>query len=121
MARKRNWKDRRAFIVDDAKKRAQEYADKKSLLMRVLCLISKKARMKWAKVRVDRYSYALKFYTNREAHACYKKTPEDLRQERVIHGHVQRLRAKEIQAGKRYPVRLKYLEPRPMPLAKEAR
>jgi hypothetical protein len=107
MARKRNWKDKRAWIESDAKKMAQAYADKKPFLTRLLCMISKRARAKWAKKRVARYTKALKFYLNRASHSCYKKTPEDLRQERVIHNHVQRLREKEIREGKRYPVRMK--------------
>jgi ADP-heptose:LPS heptosyltransferase len=97
MARKRNWKDRRAWIEADAKQRAQAYADKQGLFSRILCLISKKARAKWAKKRTNRYSEALKFYTNREAHLCRKKTPEELRQERSVRSAIARLRVKEIQ------------------------
>jgi len=106
MSRKRAWKDRRAWIESDAKKRAQAWADKRpSFWQRIVMVFSKKKRAEWG-TKAKRYTYALRIYTNRLSHNVHKKTPQELADERKMEKAMRAKRAKEIQAGKRYPVKI---------------
>lgn len=105
MARARWWKDKRAWIEGDAKKAAQAYADKKSIWWRIACFFSDRSRKRFAKRRVERYQYALKYYTNRMAHTVYRRPEWERRAERACKVAAQRLREREIAEGKRCAIR----------------
>jgi len=107
MARARWWKDKRAWIESDAKKRAQEYADMKPGFWRsILFLLSKTSRKRWG-TKAQRYKLAAKFYTNRLSHGVRRKTKEEVIAERRIARYAQEKRRKEIAEGTRYPIKMK--------------
>lgn len=108
MARARWWKDRRAWIESDAKKRAQEYADMIRWWQRLLCWLSKRYKARWEKAKSKRYTRALKFFTNRLSHGVYRRPPEEIRAEKKMRRMAERKRKDEIAKGERFSVKLGY-------------
>jgi hypothetical protein len=99
------WRKCRGVIIEEAKARAQEYADVKPWGTRLLCWLSPKYRARWEKRKATRYTYALKFYRNRFSHTVYRRPVEEIRAENKMRRMAERKRLAEIKAGERRPIR----------------
>jgi DNA-binding FadR family transcriptional regulator len=109
MARQRAWKDKRAWVESDAKKRTIEIVKEYKIpfYIKFLAIFSKKVKL-WHKGKwQSEYDRVFHYLIKRMSHNVHLKTNQEIIEERRMQKTMQKKRRKEIEQGKRRPIKMK--------------